>query len=327
MFFPFQEIHFETTALSQTAINTDSSLMHLYEFLHQREPDTRARLIEKILIHQILKTDKQRFLLVLGYTDTLILYTDGNDFFILTDKNRNHLPVRRIFKSIGKQVKHNLLQLIRIHPKIKMFLFRLKQEINPVLFGDSLEVIHHLTDERHDIHTLHLHLHLLVLNLAEVQYLIDETKHPTGVPFYHHQLLPCVGRQFIILQHLLHRSGYQRKRCTQFVGNIRKEAQLNIRDLLLYRYLMLQPIDREQDINSHKDNNQNKEYIHHIRHRGLPKRRKNHYIQRTFVLHPHPVAVGRTDTEHIFPFRKIRISHTPLLVGKRPLLFKTVQNI
>ena len=50
-----------------------------------------------------------------------------------------------------------------------------------------------------------LHLHLLVLNLAEVQYLIDETKHPTGVPFYHHQLLPCVGRQFIILQHLLHR--------------------------------------------------------------------------------------------------------------------------
>ena len=97
-----------------------------------------------------------------------------------------------------------------------------------MLFGDSLEVIHHLTDERHDIHTLHLHLHLLVLNLAEVQYLIDETKHPTGVPFYHHQLLPCVGRQFIILQDLLHRTGYQRTPSTQLMRYVSKETQFYI---------------------------------------------------------------------------------------------------
>ena len=160
--------------------------MHFHQLFHQWKSDTRTSLIEKILIYQILKTDKQWLLFVFRDTDTLILHTDRNHLFIFPDKHRNHLAIRRIFKCIGKQIEYNLFQLIGIHPKIKMFLFGLEQEINPMFLGHSFKIFHHLTDERYNIHPLHLHLHLLILNLAEVQNLIDKTKHPIGVPFNHH---------------------------------------------------------------------------------------------------------------------------------------------
>ena len=194
MFFPFQEVNLKTTPFSQTAVNGNCSLMHLHKFLYQRKPDARTSLIEKILIHQILEADKQRLLLVFRNTDSLVLYTDRNGILIFTNKNRNHLAVRRIFESIGKQVKHNLFQLIHIHPKKQMLFLRLKQEINPMFLGYGFEIIHDLTDKGHDIHTLHLHLHLLVLNLAEVQNLIDKTKHTVSIPLYHHQLFTDVLR-------------------------------------------------------------------------------------------------------------------------------------
>ena len=109
-----------------------------------------------------------------------------------------------------------------------MFLFGLEQEINPMFLGHSFKIIHHLTDERYNIHPLHLHLHLLILNLAEVQNLIDKTEHPIGVPFNHHQLFAGISRQFIILQDLLHRTGYQRKRSTQLMRYVSKETQFYI---------------------------------------------------------------------------------------------------
>ena len=196
-----------------------------------------------------------------------------------------------------------------------------------MLFGHSLKIIHHLAHERNDVHTLYLHLHLLVLNLTEVQYLIDKTKHTAGVPFNHHQLFAGISRQFIILQDLLYRTCYQRKRSTQLMGYIRKEAQFYIRNLLFDRHFMLQPVNGEQDINGHKNNNQNKKYIKHVCYRRFPERRQNDNIQDTFVIHPYTIAIGRTDAEHILSFRKIRISHATLFVGKGPLFFKSVENI
>ena len=208
-----------------------------------------------------------------------------------------------------------------------MLLFRLKQEINPMLFGHSFKIIHHLAHERNDVYTLYLHLHLLVLNLTEVQYLIDKTKHTAGVPFHHHQLFTGISRQFIILQDLLYRTCYQRKRSTQLMGYIRKEAQFYIRNLLFDRHFMLQPVNGEQDINGHKNNNQNEKYIKHVCYRRFPERRQNDNIQDTFVIHPHTIAISRTDAKHILSFRKIRISHATLFIGKGPLFFKSIENI
>ena len=83
------------------------------------------------------------------------------------------------------------------------------------------------------------------------------------------------------------------------MGYIRKEAQLDIRNLLFYRHLMLQPINGKQDINRNKNNQQHKADIQHIRQRRLPERRENRNVQDALIVHPHPVTIGRTDTEYI----------------------------
>ena len=78
---------------------------------------------------QILKTDKNRFLLVLGNTDTLVLHANRNGFLVLMDKNLYHFSIRSIFESIGEQVENNLFIFIDIHPQIKFGLFRFEQKV------------------------------------------------------------------------------------------------------------------------------------------------------------------------------------------------------
>ena len=327
MLFALQKVHFKTTSLTEPAVNGNRSLVHLYQFLHQRKTDAGACLIENILVHQVLKAYKERLTFIFGNTNPLILYADRHRALIFTDKDGDHFPIRSIFKRIGQKVKHNLFKLIGIHPKIQSLFLCLEKEIDVVFFRHRLKIIHNLADKGNDIQLLYLHLHLLVLNLTKVQNLIDQTKHTVGIPFEHYQLFPCISRQFIVLQNLFHRTCNQCQRSTEFMGYIRKEAQLDIRNLLFYRHLMLQPINGKQDINRNKNNQQHKADIQHIRQRRLPERRENRNVQDALIVHPHPVTIGRTDTEYIISLRKVSISHASLPVGKSPLLLETIENV
>ena len=111
------------------------------------------------------------------------------------------------------------------------------------------------------------------------------------------------------------------------MGYIGKETQLDIRNLLLYRHLMLQPINGKQDINRNKNDQQHKTDIQHIRQRRFPERRKDCNIQDALIVHPHPVTIGRTDTEYIISLRQVSIGHASLPVGKSPLLLETIENV
>ena len=155
------------------------------------------------------------------------------------DKHLNHLSIRSVLEGIGKQVEDYLFVLVSIYPQIESGLLRFKQEINPVLLGYGIEVFHDLTGERHHINTLHLHLHLLVLYLPEIEYLIDQMQHTVRIAFHNLQLLTNIRRQPLITQDILHRTGNQGQRRAQLMGNIRKKTQFHVRHLLLYGYLML----------------------------------------------------------------------------------------
>ena len=47
-----------------------------------------------------------------------------------------------------------------------------------------VEAFHNLAGEGDKIYLLHSHFHLLVLDFAEVQYLIDKAKHAVRVTFH-----------------------------------------------------------------------------------------------------------------------------------------------
>ena len=130
----FHKVYLEATALSQLAIYRNQSFVHLHQFFYQRQADA-GTWIEQITVYQILKTDKNRFLLVLGNADALVLHANRNGFLVLMDKNLYHFSIRSIFESIGEQVENNLFIFIDIHPQIKFRLFRFEQEVNVMLLG------------------------------------------------------------------------------------------------------------------------------------------------------------------------------------------------
>ena len=196
-----------------------------------------------------------------------------------------------------------------------------------MFFGNRLKVFHDFTGKSNYIYALHLHLHLPVLYLPEVQDLIDKPQHPICIPFHHLQLLTCISRKFRIRQNILHRPRNQSQRSTQFVRNICKKAQLHICHLLFYRYFMFQTINSEQNINSRHNNQYNEKHIQEVGKRSFPERRKNLNIQYARIFRPHPVSIGRTNLKDIVSLRQVGIGCSTLLANKVPGFFKTFQNI
>ncbi len=172
-----------------------------------------------------------------------------------------------------------------------------------MFFGNRLKVFHDFTGKSNYIYALHLHLHLPVLYLPEVQDLIDKPQHPICIPFHHLQLLTCISRKFRICQNVFHRPRDQSQRSTQFVGDISKKAQLHICHLLLYRYFMFQTINSEQNINSRHNNQYNEQHIQEVGKWSFPERRKNLNIQYARIFCPHPIPISRTNFKNIVSFR------------------------
>lgn len=56
---------------------------------------------------------------------------------IFMNEKRNHLTLWSILKSIGKQIKDNLFQLIRIYPQFQGRHFTFEYKINMMLFGND----------------------------------------------------------------------------------------------------------------------------------------------------------------------------------------------
>jgi len=168
MFPSFQKINSEATAFAQLTIYRNACFVHLHQLAYQGQANTRTGLVKQIGIHQIFKTDKQRFLFVFCNSYTLILNANRHCLFILTHKHRNHFPLRSIFKGIRQKIIDNLFILIDIHPQIDRFLFCFEQEIDVVFLGQRLEIFHDLTSITYNFYMLDAHLHLLILNLTEV---------------------------------------------------------------------------------------------------------------------------------------------------------------
>ena len=187
-----------------------------------------------------------------------------------------------------------------------------------MLLGYGIKVFHNLTSKCHHLDALYLHFHLLVLNLPEIQYLINQAQHTVCISLYNLQLFTGILRQLRIVQHILHRAGYQGQRSTQFMRNVRKEAQFHVCHLLFHGHLMLQTIDCEQNIDSRHNNQHHKQHIQEIGKRSFPKRRKYLYIKQTSIFRPHTLGIGRTNLKHIMSFGQVGIGSHPLLADVIP---------
>ena len=196
-----------------------------------------------------------------------------------------------------------------------------------MFFGHRLEVLHNLPDKRYHFHPLHLHLHLPVLYLPEIQYLVDQPQHPVGVAFHYFQLFAGIVGQRCVLQHIFHGTGNQCERSTQFVRYVGKEAKLHVRQLLFDGDFVFQPVDGEQDVDGRYHYSKQEEHIQEVGQRRLPEGRLDFYLQCTHIVRPHSVGIGRAYLERIVSFRQIGISGGALRTHIVPRLFEAFQDI
>lgn len=196
-----------------------------------------------------------------------------------------------------------------------------------MLFGYRLEVGHDFAGEGHDIDPLYMHLHLPVLNLAEVQDLVDKPQHAVRVPLHDLQLLAGVVREFGVLQDILHGAGNQGERGAQFVGDVGKEAQLHVCQLLLDRHFVLQAVNGKQDIYGCHDNHDEEKGIQEVGERSLPERGQDLDVEHARVFGPDAVSVGGTYLEDVVSFRQVGVGGGALLAYGVPVLLETLQRI
>ena len=88
----------------------------------------------------------------------------------------------------------------------------------------------------------------MILNLAEVEYLVHKAEHSFRVPAYQGKVLAGSRREGFILQNFSYRTAYQGQRGTQFVRYIGEKAQFDIGELLFHIYTMTQAINIEQHV-------------------------------------------------------------------------------
>jgi len=128
-----------------------------------------------------------------------------------------------------------------------------------------------LSDQVRQGSLLQLKALFLVLNLAEIQNLIDESGHTVGIPLDNLKLTLDAIRHIFVFKHVFDGCGDQRQGCPQFVGNIRKEAQLQVRQLLFQQHLVLEPHKENQQVDDKTDHQQAQDNVEDKRPNGLPK--------------------------------------------------------
>ena len=177
--------------MSQRRINFNLAVHHLYQIVYQRKSySCRNR---RAFASKCFKTVEQLAQLSDIDAFSLIFYPDQYIIRLHLDDKRNRFSLGSIFESIRKQIEHHLLYLIYICINLDFFLRCNKTEIYLRLMCHAYEIGVCLVAQRYDVDLLYIKLHLIVLDLTEVEQLIDELKHTFCITLGHLHVLQSFG--------------------------------------------------------------------------------------------------------------------------------------
>ena len=129
---------------------------------------------------------------------------------------------RRKLESIGKQIRQHLLHLIRINPKGECTHLMLKLISNIPALSQRVKTTFDFSSEPNELRAADPKSHLVELNLAEIQQLLDHSSQPLGILLDDSYV---IGKSSLwgILLHLVDRTKDERERGFHLMRDIGEE--------------------------------------------------------------------------------------------------------
>ena len=90
-------------------------------------------------------------------------------------------------------------------------------------------------------------MHLVARDFLEVKYLVDETDTTADIRLHDFQILPHLGREVFLFEHILQRGDDERERRAHLVDDVGEEVCLYISQLLLHLHPLVQLVEFQQD--------------------------------------------------------------------------------
>ena len=311
MLFAHREKYHKGRAFAHFRFHLYEAVLQVHQFFHQVQADTCTRFVQAG-VYLVLRREtlKQQAALVLWNTNTRICHRHHDVVLALTETNSDTAAFVSVFECIGKQVIHYRVRHVAVKPNCRILQLILNRKTDMFVVSLLVEIRTRVGHQLLQVEPLNLHLHLMILNLPEVQNLVYHTQHTRRVGVHYLQLTPNSRRDFLVLQDVLHRPRNKGQRCTQLVRYIGEETQFYLRHFLLDRHFLTQTCDDNHRLIQRKCDDCKDKSVKQECPTRQPKRRTNVNLQRAFVVHPHTFGIGRTDTESVVAAIKFRISGT-----------------
>ena len=207
-------------AFAGRALHVYPAVVHPDVFVHQMEADARPR--PAVFGIEAVEQIRDVFRLDAG---AVILDDNRHPRFGDGKLHRDAPSFRRELEGVGEQVDNHLLDHIGVEPDTAFFRIGGKEIVDVAYLRHAVEIGFHFAGEGDDLRLAYLQFLLLVLDLAEVEYLVDHPEQATGILMDQLEVRQ-VGRVVEQADQLVQRSQDQGERRTYLVGDVREELEL-----------------------------------------------------------------------------------------------------
>ena len=139
-------------------------------------------------------------------------------------RNRNRPSLVRIFKGIIDKVVDDHADFLSVAPGHHMLVGEQELVADVALLGMNAVFLPEHLQHFVEVGVGHVHLHLSVLHLAEVENLVHQLEHLLGVVVDEGQVFLSRRRQTLVLLQFLNRTFDEGERCAQFMTDIGEET-------------------------------------------------------------------------------------------------------
>ena len=211
----------EDRTFADRTFDRNLSAHRLHHLFGQRQPDACPH-VHTGIVPLVERLENMGQVL---FVDTLPRIGDLNNQVVvfLCGRNIDMSTLRRIFQSIGQEVMHYLLKILRDEIGLKEGLLRHENQIEVFLLGKYLEVFHDHPNKGHDVSRPPVRFFNRGTDLGDVQQLIDQTQKMVALA---DNGLQRGGRLLVcprFFGQLVGKPENDRQRRAEFMGDIREK--------------------------------------------------------------------------------------------------------
>ena len=215
--------------------------MYLHKAAGEVQPYARAHFIAVILCRYLIEPIEYQFPLLGRDTLARVGDTDFQVTAVLPYLNCYLPALGGVFKRIGKDIEHHLVQFFLVDPNRGQARLHMYLELYMLLLGDVVERRSYRPEERIDIGGHGQQPHLPAIEFPHFHHLVDQPQNALSVLVNHfiHILQRALGSLF---NERLYGRENQGQRSSDFVRYIGEELKFGLHDevvvLLLYIYFL-----------------------------------------------------------------------------------------